>query len=364
MSISSKMWKLRREIARFGKQIGSPTRLLGGHLRRMRHDANPDNVTVSEGALEFGQDVAIVLIYQPDGLLPSLQLTLDHLIENGVTPVVVSNHPVSASDRALLNGRCALIVERPNIGYDFGGYRDGILTLKRLGVQVERLIVMNDSTWIPIRPESRFIETALNAPEDVYGIFFNTKNKKVSHRHLQSYFYRFGPAILRDERFWDFWRRMPLYGQKWLVVRRLEVRVSGTMSALGYSIGSFINPDDILAALEKLSDSEVLDVARYHSENTERGRSIFGDVLAAGGDDSDLTAKLREKMRNSRMRFYFIDAHPRVFLGMLNSPFIKKSREPHYAAQRELIRTGGYLETIDPIIRAEIETWDSNLSGR
>lgn len=249
-----------------------------------------------------------------------------------------------------------MLLERQNLGYDFGGYRDGLLLLREMDARLDNVLLVNDSIWFPLTAGCSLLSDTLIAPEDLFGIFVNTKSRRNTHHHLQSYFYRFGPRVLADSRFWDIWQSMPLHNDKRLVVRTGEVQLTGRLAAMGYTVGSRYRPEDIVAATRELSDGQIIEIARFHAVTTDRGRSIFEPVLA--GPAQGLADRLRARMADSRFRYYFIDAHPAIFLDVLKSPFIKKSREPHFVAQRDVIRAGGYLNGMLPEVRAEIETWD------
>lgn len=350
-------WKIKREVARLLDQARGLSAPAIGRLRRWRHDRNSDlRGQARAGKLPLRGNVAVVLLYQPGGIQRSFLSQLDHLRDNGLAPLVVANHPLTGQELADVLDRSAFVLQRSNVGYDFGGYRDGVRLLRDLGARPDNLLLVNDSIWFPLRAGCSLLKEALAAPEDVFGIFINVKSRRPSHHHLQSYFYRFGCRVLADERFWRLWQSMPLHDDKRLVVRTGEVLLTGRLAAMGFSIGARYRPDDIVAATRDLSDAQIIDVARFHAATTDRGRSIFAPVLADPAPG--LADRVRVRMADSRFRYYFIDAHPAIFLGVLQSPFIKKSREPHFVAQRDVIRTDGYLEGLRPEIRAEIETWD------
>ena len=62
-----------------------------------------------------------------------------------------------------------IIFERPNFGYDFGGYKDAFLYIIENNLSVERLILLNDSTWFPISSEKDLIRQMEQSNTDFTG---------------------------------------------------------------------------------------------------------------------------------------------------------------------------------------------------
>ncbi len=122
-------WKIRRELDRLGQQLRAIPEAVWEPFARRAHDAALDRgFPITEGTLQPGTKLALVLCWQPRGLAGSFFNLLDHLVASGYTPFVVSNAAFSDADRQALRSRIWRAVERPNFGYDFGGYRDGFNT--------------------------------------------------------------------------------------------------------------------------------------------------------------------------------------------------------------------------------------------
>lgn len=328
-------------------------------IRRTRYDLHrKHSVKRFDGKQPASDTMAIILIYQKNGILPSLIRQLEHFAAKGISCVIVANHPLSQLDRQQLESHTHFMVERPNLGYDFGGYREGILSLREAGLTPRNLFVLNDSVWFPLRSDCRLIDDALADPADVYGIFYNTKNVEENHRHLQSYFYRFGAGLLDNPEFDTFWKRLPLYGSKRQVVRRCEVKLTGYFRSLGCSVGARYRPEDVVAASDNLTDSEAKQVAAWHATTTLRGRSIFAKLAQMDPDTEAWPAARQKAFHDSRFRYYFIDAHPLILFRQIHSPFVKKSRELHFCAQRHALLQSDLHKDFEPHIRQEIETWD------
>ena len=79
-------------------------------------------------------------------------------IKNNFTPLIVSNSPLSNKDKNLILEYSWVLIERKNFGYDFGGYRDGVLFISEKIIDLDKLILINDSTWFPIIDNNSFID--------------------------------------------------------------------------------------------------------------------------------------------------------------------------------------------------------------
>ena len=124
-------------------------------IAQRRHDTwRESHFKPETGQVGYQGNVALFLIYQPNGIEASILRTCDHLAGKGYAPLVISNTPLSKTDRTELKNRCWVFAERPNIGYDFGGYRDGLWLLGKMGVVPDNLLVLNDSVWFPIFEDS------------------------------------------------------------------------------------------------------------------------------------------------------------------------------------------------------------------
>jgi lipopolysaccharide biosynthesis protein len=116
---------------------------------------------------------------------------------------------------------CRQIVWRRNVGYDFGGYKDGIRSLGNLE-GIDRLILMNDSAYGPFYPLRHLIDRVDPTEIDCWGITESWEH----HYHVQSYFMLFLKGALSSVAFRQFWRRMPYVNRKASVIRYGEIKLS------------------------------------------------------------------------------------------------------------------------------------------
>ncbi len=203
------------------------------------------------GALPAAPRVAIYLIHPQTGLLPSHRRTLAAVAAAGYAPLVVSNLSLSDADRTAAAALAWAVIERPNFGYDFGGYRAGVLALGgRLG-GLARLALLNDSVWYPLPGGLDFLAAAEALGADLVGAVSNLgvampapdgwRGMRWRHDpsrpdfHYCSFALSFGPRVLGDPGFARFWRRLPLSDAKLDTVRRGEVGLTQWLLRRGAS---------------------------------------------------------------------------------------------------------------------------------
>ncbi len=62
-----------------------------------------------------------------------------------------------------------MIVERPNFGYDFGGYHDGVWLIGKLGLRLREVLFLNDSVWFPILKNATLLADMRATSQDYVG---------------------------------------------------------------------------------------------------------------------------------------------------------------------------------------------------
>lgn len=353
-------WKVKREISRVGQQFVELKPLLLGPINRIYYDTFlRKEIRLTEGNQPVKADIAVVLLYQPDGLLPSTFHQLSYFLQNDIAPVVVTNAALSEADRTRLEELSYLIIERPNFGYDFGGYRDAILELLDREVEIRNLFVLNDSIWFPVRDDCTLIETARSSEADLFGIFYTKKSKRESHWHFHSFFYRFGPQLVASAAFRDYWKKMPLYqGAKRLVIRQFEIKLTAVFKSKGFSTGSLYDAEDIQKASQMLGPEKTVEFVDYHLSADELTSSFFSAMEGLSIEDAAWEPTLNKIIAHRRFGNYFLHAHPWVFLEKLRSPIIKKNKGQKFVAQRDAIVSTGLVSELLPDVRDELKHWD------
>ena len=275
--------KLLKEIYRILKQIFYLPRYLTNLLFGTFYYDNflAKSKIKNSGNLPLNKKVVIFLIFPDRGLAKSHLRTLKYFIRNNFSPLIVSNLPLSKENKNLLLKYCWTLIERKNYGYDFGGYRDGVLFLSEKIRDLDKLILINDSTWFPITNNNSFMDFIDNSNLDFIGATshyglkrqrlpskktglskpqFNFNNKNF---HYASYALSFSKKILKDENFLKFWKNLRLSGTKNLVVRRGEIGLTQyVVRNKEYSHGSLIDSGKLEDILKNLSKETLLKISR------------------------------------------------------------------------------------------------------
>ena len=259
-------WKNKRELKRFrpnllvSRMFNRPTTFLFGtpyyelllSHRKLVH---------SPSGSPPSQKVAIYLIFPTSGVQNSHLSAIDYIASSGYSPLVVSNLFLGESDRQELRSRCWLLIERPNYGYDFGGYRDGILQLAPSLHELKRLVLLNDSCWFPVPRQADWLHAAEQLGTDLTGAMaanLTVTPDGILDNQKRGLFYAsfalmFSRRILSDPRFLQFWKQLALTNSyKWTAYRG-EMGCSRWAIESGYSHGATY---DVSRLVHELNDCE------------------------------------------------------------------------------------------------------------
>ena len=237
-------WKTKRELLRVWMQIKAPFSILLSPFTRVLHDLRKSSQTVlTEGAISNSHDVAVYLIFSPRCLLASHLRTVRHLCQNGFAPFVIVNHPLSKSDRDSLAEHSWKIMERPNVGYDFGGYRDAALYLLDSKIYPEILLFLNDSVWFPVADGDTLLEEVRAAKSDIYGFAKDRHKRSNKPDFIQSFFFAFKGAVICSETYRRFGPRC--------MSSRTSGRLSGCLKCVSLLISSRTDLEQMLASVKK-----------------------------------------------------------------------------------------------------------------
>lgn len=327
------LWKLRRELARLGEETAARLANLYEPVLRKRHDAWRDRQpTPQDLGIGPRPKIAIFLIYQPKGVAPSILATLSWLATNGYAPLVVSNTPLSGTDRARLAPLAWRVFERPNFGYDFGGYRDGVLLLQRWGITPERLLILNDSVWMPTRPDSSLIARLEAAPADVVGGIehpASTKRYGGTHRgHLESYLLLVNARACASDAFRAFWRDYPSSSKRLNAIRRGERQFASRMRDAGLTAQGLFSRQAFLDGLAQQETSFLQKTLTYASYVEPELAAEGVQLLESDANDQTWRDRVIQHIARTTIRRRFNAGFCYPSDALFGMDFIKKSPGP------------------------------------
>lgn len=271
--------KIRRELKRLGKQMfrlpGELLRLL--YFRRWYDFRTSREIRRTSGQVLIENEVGIYLIFPKNGISDSHFTMIHEMNRANVAPVIVSNLPLSANDRAALRPLVARIIERPNVGYDFGGYRDGFIDLAAELGRLKRAWMLNDSVWL-IPQATSWFDDARALGTDLVAATSNFAMPRVDpHRykemtwhhdtnhknfHYASYAIGFGERILRDPDFMRYWRRLHITDDKTRTVRRGEIGLTQWVLRRGFTHAATNEVSELDKELACCDNGEIDRIAR------------------------------------------------------------------------------------------------------
>ena len=353
--------EIKREVKRLKiKASAIPLALYEPFIQRKYDKTRHNLVTHHYGNATLKSNLAIFLIFQPNGISNSVFNTCTYLNSEGFTPVIVCNSPITEADRNALKKLSYLVIERPNFGYDFGGYRDGFWTIKRNGMKPDKVLLLNDSVWFPALNDSTFFAEMLQSNQDFVGTqVFDRGQQYGTRRYIYgSYCLLLNNSLINSTEFQTFWREYKLSSNKETTIRRGEREfsfrmINSTKNTMGiYSIDRFNSVVENLNSeklREALGDMIVTDPALER----KRTQLLSARTSSLWIDDSKNLLQTGAKTKN------YIGSSPIVSIREMGFPMIKKNNERLYTLARQRIVVAvneGRLKGLNPIILNEIKT--------
>ncbi len=258
-------WKVKRELGRMRQQLHALVTYPLEPFFKWRHDRSfYKNVSFTNGETAMQSKAAIYLMYQPRGVLESSLDTCRHLFENGYSVLVVSNAAVSETDKTRLAPHVWRIAERPNYGYDFGGYRDGVRILRDAEITSDALIIMNDSIWWPIFDKDTVINQMEQSGFDLGGIVLHDlPRKKASKKIVESYFFWLGKKSLQSAAFDRYWKKYRISNSKHQAIHRGERSFTNVLVEDGLTCFGLVSRETINSGLMKWDNTELKRALHY-----------------------------------------------------------------------------------------------------
>lgn len=199
--------------------------------------------------------LGIFLFYDQQGiadeyiryLLKSLETCLDRL-------VIVVNGAISPDAQRMFSGFSENILVRENRGFDVGGWRQAILSLKESGELTEfnELVLFNDSFFGPFYPFETVFNRMEADPVDFWGLSVHgsvpgdgSNPYGFRPRYLQTYFLVFRKKMIQDEKFYQFWRDQKEFTRAVDLAEQFSSVLTQYFSNLGYRWAAYSDTADL-----------------------------------------------------------------------------------------------------------------------
>ena len=179
---------------------------------------------------------------------------------------MVSNSPLDETNRKRLESVSSEVMERKNVGYDVGAYRDG---LRHLGWDhmgdYDELVLFNYTFFAPIHPWAGLFERTDKWDTDFWGITEHDEvrphpflPKLVMPRHIQSHWIAVRSSLSTTKDWRSYWEDMPPIESYNDSIQWHESRFTGYFNALGYRHEVAYNVDDYPSANPVFDNANLL----------------------------------------------------------------------------------------------------------
>lgn len=266
-------WKFRREVSTLFFRVAyalclRPVEPIINWLYD-RYSARLVSLTKIYGAA-LGERVAVYLLYQPAGVSQITFHTVEMLRRSEFSVVVVSNTKLSRDDTRHLSKNAAVILERPNYGLDFGGYRDALLYLRDQQTPLSELLLLNDSVICVCGDLHEFISRIRHCAEEVISAV-ELRGGRSEAALLTSYFLFFRRNVLQSLIFWEFWQYYQMANSRYTTVRRGERRLSRMVKTSEFSSRGMVSCEGFSAStLDSLPITELERIIQYCALTDEK----------------------------------------------------------------------------------------------
>jgi hypothetical protein len=290
----------------------------------------------------------------------SVLATCRHLSRQGYAVLLVANSPVSATDQQALGSCIWRFVERPNFGYDFGGYRDGIRLLWHWSVAPEHLIILNDSVWFPLNENENMVASMERSSAGFVGALRHVDHPQADTEHagiFLSYFFLIKRAVLSSPVFLDYWNHYVATSNKYLTVRRGERGFSRALFAAGVPSEGMYSRDRLLNALAQQPVEAVVKTLEYGAYTDPHLQRERDELMGAGPRDAAWRARAMAHIEAVTAKRNFHSSFCYATIGLLGVPLLKKNRgELQIRMRRQYVRAveAGDLPRPDDATFAEI----------
>ena len=333
-----KLWKLKREFARFAEQLKGLVAQLWEPWEKRRYERQRSVLVHRwDGCIMLDKKhprVAVYLLFQPEGLSQSTYVACEYLVRKGFAPMVVSNAPINRADRERLKALTWQVVQRPNYGYDFGGYREGILQLAELDCHPDELILVNDSIWFPFPAFCDPIDAVRSEKAGLVGLL-SAEDKRsrivlgiARPPFICSFFLFFRREAIDNPAFARFWSNYRYSNSKYKTIRRGERGLTYALSSAGVECRSVMNRARFDCWLETLDLPEIEKVLSFLVTHSDSIKIQLKSLNARPIHDAEWLKDARALLLMGTDGQNYPSLLPYLLLKSVGCGYFKKSLDP------------------------------------
>ncbi|OJW32035.1 MAG: hypothetical protein BGO54_16585 [Sphingobacteriales bacterium 46-32] len=189
------------------------------------------SVLYESKAFKTAADICIFASHTYSPALPEYVYEyLDSIKAAGIDIVFISTASVSIVDLPRLSTFSVCIIERENIGTDFGSW---CTVLRYLGCTryINFLYLCNDSVFGPFIPFASLHDQFKKVGQPVMGI---TDSHQGVAYHIQSYFVGIKPLVSQSNAWISFWTELKLFTERSKIIEHYEIGFSTMLRTAGF----------------------------------------------------------------------------------------------------------------------------------
>jgi hypothetical protein len=261
---------------------------------------------ISEGRrARNGNRFVLFVFYARDAIPAFTQTVIDAIARRGLNLVISTNAKITPALREALLEKSCLLIERADLGRDFGGYKDGISIIERRFGTPDRLILLNDSLFYFEEGLDDFI-AAFDGEQDLYAMTEVFEH----HYHLGSFALSFGRKVMESKRLRKYWQSYrPISTRRWSV-HKGEVALTQTLMRAGFRPHVLYYGARLLPHLLKLDDRQFLQSVRLLPVAMRRVLNVLYDEFQETQRSSTLSAI--NSFSRSMRRIDVVDGHVKL----------------------------------------------------
>jgi hypothetical protein len=264
---------------------------------------------IVEGSVAFPTGKYAIYVLWQQGEIPwYVENMLRGLREQQVNCIVVANSELTPSQRDALRAKCAEILVRGNMGLDFGAYKDAVLYLSEKGHPIERVLFLNDSTFVFQKGLPILLSELL---DDKYAVGAPFETWEF-HHHFQSFCISISGAIFHNSLFQRFWRKyLPVSNRRWCI-HAGEIAFSRVLRQITDSYRIIFSANDVARNIAGMPAEELsryrdfLPIAVRHKAFNDKWESIFHRDVASERIGVAVADVIAEGNQAHRGGFFFM----------------------------------------------------------
>lgn len=234
----------------------------------------------TEGQVDRKSKKYVVFALYAKTTLPTFTTNLiDAVGRSPFNLIIVSNAKLDPLLRAQLQEKCYVLIERSNLGRDFGAYKDGVEYVFEHESDPERIVIVNDSIFFFARGLDKLLAD-LDGPHDFIGA---TEVLEI-HYHVQSFMMSFGCQVLNNARFRKFWKKYrPVSTRRWSI-HKGEVGLTRMLTKIGFRPHILFQAPQLMLHLGRRTVRDVLEaVYLFPGYFRDLLYKQFDEIVGEGG---------------------------------------------------------------------------------